>query len=193
MSVPVVDNDDVFLDIMPGILTVHSSYHIDEVNELMTKIIRLCLAVCLMQCLNAIVEAILWFYIEVVIFEIFNIFLFWLVYRCSVMCVEQKNERVCGCCQSLTLLRIYLGISIFFLLLATLRYLTLILSKYEVAIMTYYFFLNLMLLGLTTAASTWSARLSSVLNNQVHAAPTVVAASATVNQPPIAHAVAVEV
>ena len=192
------DQGDVFLDILPGVVAIHSSYHIDEVNELATKIIRMCLSMCIVRCLNAVFETIMWFYTDVIVYSVVNIVIYYLVYRCCVECVKHKNAVMCCNFQSLTVLRIYLFISAFFLFLSTLSFMLLAVEIGADPHVLYGLILSVILLCLSITAFRWSTKMAQVLNSQVHIAPAPpVVATATVQQqqqqPPVAQAVVVAV
>lgn len=206
-SAVAIDNDDVYIDIIPGVITVNSAYHIDEVNILAAKIIRACLALCLVESFNVVVQALFWLSASSIIWAIFMIGINYAVYYLSVQCVKRKNERVCcNLLQSLTLLRVYMFISVFLLSISVLVLLISIsFGGYIYDI--YPLIINTTLLVLSSAALKWSNRMADILNYQVHIAPTVVIAptdSATTTpaavttaiaeyrpQPPLAVAVAV--
>ena len=176
-DVPVADilgEEDIniqMISIMPGI-QVETGYSDSGVNSLSQKIIRIALALFLFQTLVAIAITIFNFSVGTVVWYVFNILIYFLIFRVAVICVKSKNAPLCcckNCCRALDVFSIYLGITGFILFIAIIINVVVAATENIWAILS--LVLNLVLFTLNMAELYYSFKLIKMLNTRVQPAP----------------------
>ena len=167
MEVETVCEANVFLLIAPGI-QIQSGYRDEVINSLSRKIIRLALALAILQILITLAHAIVVKYVESLIFYILNIAIYLGVFYIAIQCVKSKNAPICcNCCRTLSLYRTYLYIT------ATLLLISIVLAVYQLFV-DYALYLvvgviiDTTLFGLNVAEIYYSTKLIKILSQQVH-------------------------